>query len=190
MKRSFGWVLVFAAIAAFLVEGCGSGAPKDTRAEDEATIRAYSVTAREAARTKDVDKVTSFYADDALAFSNYSATTTTKEAMRADLRNAFSAPGNAQLENLGHRSGAFGRSGLRTRPLHVHDHGKRREEQNTNGELPVGVAKAARQRLEDSGRYGHRGSAARATYAASAIYEIIHASKFRVRTCLCKRRGI
>jgi len=93
MKRSFGWVLVFAAITAFLVEGCGSGAPKDTRAGDEATIRAYSATASEAARTKDVDKVTSFYADDALAFSNYSATTTTIEAMRADLRNAFSAPG-------------------------------------------------------------------------------------------------
>jgi hypothetical protein len=84
-----------------------------------------------------------------------------------------------QLENLGHRSGAFGRSGLRTRPLHVHDHGKRREEQNTNGKLPVGVAKAARRRLEDRGRYGHRGSAARATYAASAIYEIIHAGKVR-----------
>ena len=42
MKRSSGWVLVFAASAAFLVEGCGTGAPKDTRAQDEATIRAYS----------------------------------------------------------------------------------------------------------------------------------------------------
>jgi uncharacterized protein (TIGR02246 family) len=84
--------LVFAVLATFLVEGCGSGAPKDTRAEDEATIRAYSATASEAARTKDVDKVASFYADDALAFSNYSATTT-KEAMRADLRKSFSDPG-------------------------------------------------------------------------------------------------
>jgi uncharacterized protein (TIGR02246 family) len=93
MKRSFGWVLVFAAIAALSVEGCGSGAPKDTRAEDEATIRAYSANASEAARTKDVDKVASFYADDALAFSNYSATTTTKEAMRADMRKSFSDPG-------------------------------------------------------------------------------------------------
>jgi len=100
MTRSFGWVLVFAAIAAFLEEGCGSGAPKDTRAEDEATIRAYSATASEAARTKDIDKVTSFYADDALAFSNYSATTTTKEAMRADLRNAFSAPGTLSRKTL------------------------------------------------------------------------------------------
>jgi uncharacterized protein (TIGR02246 family) len=93
MKRSFGWVLVFAAIAALSVEGCGSGAPKDTRAEDEATIRAYSANASEAARIKDVDKVASFYADDALAFSNYSATTTTKETMRADMRKSFSAPG-------------------------------------------------------------------------------------------------
>jgi uncharacterized protein (TIGR02246 family) len=93
MKRSFRWVLVFAAIATFLVQGCGGGAPKDTRAEDEATIRAYSATASEAARTKDADKLVAFYADDALAFSNYSATTTTKEAMRADVRNEFSAPG-------------------------------------------------------------------------------------------------
>jgi hypothetical protein len=95
MKRSFGRVLVFAALATFLVEGCGSEAPKDTRADDDATIRAYSATASEAARTKDVDKVASFYADDALAFSNYSATTTTKEAMRVDLRKSFSDPGRS-----------------------------------------------------------------------------------------------
>jgi uncharacterized protein (TIGR02246 family) len=93
MKRSFGWVLVFAASATFLVEGCGSGAPKDTRAQDEATIRAYSAAASQAAHAKDVDKVASFYADDALAFSNYSATTTTKEEMRADTRKSFLDPG-------------------------------------------------------------------------------------------------
>ena len=93
MKRSSGWVLVFAAIAAFFVEGCGSGAPKDTRAQEEATIRAYSAVASEAAHAKDADKVASFYADDALAFSNYSATTTTKEAMRADTRKSFLDPG-------------------------------------------------------------------------------------------------
>src|ERR1700679_61224 len=98
--------------------------------------------------------------------------------------------GNDQLENLCHRSGALGRSGLRTRPLHLHDSGKRREEQNTNGELPVGVAKAARRRLENRGRYGHRGSAARATSTAFAIYELIHASKLGVRTRLCERRRI
>jgi len=93
MKRSSGWVLVFAASAAVLVEGCGTGAPKDTRAQDEATIRAYSAAASEAAHAKDADKVASFYADDALAFSNYSATTTTKEAMRADTRKSFLDPG-------------------------------------------------------------------------------------------------
>src|SRR5580692_4723838 len=93
MKRSFGWVLVFAATATLLVEGCGSVAPKDTRAQDEATIRAYSAAASQAAHAKDVDKVASFYADDALAFSNYSATTTTKEEMRADTRKSFSDPG-------------------------------------------------------------------------------------------------
>ena len=94
MKRSFRWLLVFAASATFLVEGCGSGAPNDTRAQDEATIRAYSAAASQAAHAKDVDKVASFYADDALAFSNYSATTTTKEEMRADTRKSFLDPGS------------------------------------------------------------------------------------------------
>jgi uncharacterized protein (TIGR02246 family) len=73
--------------------GAFGGGLRERSAEDEATIRAYSANASEAARTKDVDKVASFYADDALAFSNYSATTTTKEAMRADMRKSFSDPG-------------------------------------------------------------------------------------------------
>ncbi len=86
--------LAAALILSLAAEGCAqSTAPKDTRAQDEATIRAYSQAASEAAHAKDIDKEISFYADDALAFSNYSATTTTKEAMRADMRNEFSDPG-------------------------------------------------------------------------------------------------
>jgi ketosteroid isomerase-like protein len=75
-------------------QGCAHpDSPKDTRAEDEATIRAYSQAYSEASRTKNLDKGISFYADDALSFSNYSATTTTKEATRADMQKAFSMPG-------------------------------------------------------------------------------------------------
>jgi ketosteroid isomerase-like protein len=76
------------------VQGCArSVAPKDTRAQDEATIRAYSAAASEAAHAKDVDKEISFYAADALGFSNYGPTTMTKEAMLAEMKHEFSAPG-------------------------------------------------------------------------------------------------
>jgi ketosteroid isomerase-like protein len=75
-------------------QGCARlDSPKDTRAEDEATIRAYSQAYSEASRTKNLDKGISFYADDTLSFSNYSATTTTKEATRADMQKSFSMPG-------------------------------------------------------------------------------------------------
>ena len=87
---------LFAAALLVIVaaQGCARlESPKDTRAEDEATIRAYSQAYSEASRTKNLDKGISFYADDALSFSNYSATTTTKEAMRADMQKDFSMPG-------------------------------------------------------------------------------------------------
>jgi ketosteroid isomerase-like protein len=75
-------------------QGCGRpDSPKDTRAEDESTIRAYSQAYSEASRTKNLDKGISFYADDALSFSNYSVTTTTKEATRAEMQKGFSMPG-------------------------------------------------------------------------------------------------
>ncbi|MGA8036307.1 MAG: nuclear transport factor 2 family protein [Candidatus Acidiferrales bacterium] len=86
--------ILAAVLLAFGAQGCAQpAAPKDTRAGDEATIRAYSAAASEAAHAKDVDKEISFYADDALGFSNYSPTTTTKEAMRADMQSSFPAPG-------------------------------------------------------------------------------------------------
>jgi ketosteroid isomerase-like protein len=87
-------LLAAALLVTFAAQGCGRfDAPKDTRAEDEATIRAYSHAYSEASRTKNVEKGIFFYADDALSFSNYSATTTTKEATRADMQRGFSMPG-------------------------------------------------------------------------------------------------
>lgn len=86
--------LAAALLIALAAQGCArSAAPKDTRAEDEATIRAYSQAASEAAHAKDVDKNLSFYADDAFAFSDYDKTTTTKEEMRAENAAEFLDPG-------------------------------------------------------------------------------------------------
>jgi ketosteroid isomerase-like protein len=82
--------LLFAAAA----QGCAHpAAPKDTRAEDEATIRVYSQAFNEAVRAKNVDKAASFYADDAFNFGSNSPTLTTKEATRADMQSDFSVPG-------------------------------------------------------------------------------------------------
>jgi ketosteroid isomerase-like protein len=83
-----------ALLLAVAAQGCARPIPpKDTRAEDEATIRAYSAAASEAAHAKDVDKDISFYADDAFAFTNYEKTATTKEEMRAETVAVFLYPG-------------------------------------------------------------------------------------------------
>jgi uncharacterized protein (TIGR02246 family) len=81
-------------LSTFVAFGCGrTAAPKDTRAEDEATIRAYSQGLNEAVRAQNVEKTLSFYTDDALSFSDDGPTTTTKEAQREDMQKGFSVPG-------------------------------------------------------------------------------------------------
>jgi ketosteroid isomerase-like protein len=87
-------LLAVALLLIVAAQGCGRpDSPKDTRAEDESTIRAYSQAYSEASRTKNLDKGISFYADDAFSFGNDSATTTTKEATRAEMQKGFSMPG-------------------------------------------------------------------------------------------------
>jgi ketosteroid isomerase-like protein len=87
-------LLAAALLLTVAAQGCARpGSPKDTRAEDEATIRAYSQAYSEASHAKNVDKGMSFYADDALGFGTGSDTTTTKEATRADMEKGFSMPG-------------------------------------------------------------------------------------------------
>ena len=88
-------ILAAALLLTFAAQGCGQReSPKDTRAADEATIRAYSQAYSEASHAKNVEKGMSFYADDALGFGTGSNTTTTKEATRADMVDAFSMPGS------------------------------------------------------------------------------------------------
>jgi uncharacterized protein (TIGR02246 family) len=87
-------LLAAALLIAVAAQGCAHpAAPKDTRAEDEATIRAYSQALNEAVRAKNADKAASFYAEDAFNFGYGDPTTTTKEATRADMQNSFSVPG-------------------------------------------------------------------------------------------------
>jgi ketosteroid isomerase-like protein len=87
-------LLAAALLLAAAAQACAHpAAPKDTRADDEATIRAYSQALNEAVRTKNVDTASSFYADDTLGFGGGGPTLTTKEATRADMQNDFSVPG-------------------------------------------------------------------------------------------------
>jgi len=87
-------LLAGALLLTVAAQGCARpAAPKDTRAEDEATIRAYSQAYSDASHAKNVDKGMSFYADDAFGFGTGSETTTTKDATRASMQKAFSMPG-------------------------------------------------------------------------------------------------
>jgi uncharacterized protein (TIGR02246 family) len=86
--------LAAALLLAAAAQGCAHpAASKDTRAEDEATIRAYSQALNEAVRAKDPDRAAAFYAEDAFSFGYGSATATTREATRADMQSDFSNPG-------------------------------------------------------------------------------------------------
>jgi ketosteroid isomerase-like protein len=87
--------LVAAALLLSLaVQGCAhTAAPKDTRAEDEATIRAYSQAYNDAVRARDVEKSLSFYTDDALGFGDQDPLTTSKEAMRPGMQEGYAVSG-------------------------------------------------------------------------------------------------
>jgi len=86
--------LFLALIAALAASSCRrSEIPKDTRAEDEAVIRAYSQAYNDAVRAKDLEKSLSFYAADALSFGDQDPTTTSKEAMRPSMQAGYAVPG-------------------------------------------------------------------------------------------------
>ena len=76
-------VSVFVVAITGLALGCQQPAP-DTRAEDEQAIRdAEDVQMLEAKRAKDVERLVSFYAEDAVAFPPHAPMTRGKEATRA-----------------------------------------------------------------------------------------------------------
>ena len=123
-------------------QGCARlDSPKDTRAEDGATIRAYGASLQRASRTKNLEKGISFYADGTLLVS---ATTAPLQRLlrkprERTCKKTSRCRGQLVWEDLDCRRGTLWRPGLRAWPLHVYDSGSGREDQNTDGELPFGV---------------------------------------------------
>jgi uncharacterized protein (TIGR02246 family) len=77
-------------VLAFVAQGCGTEAPKDTRAADESAIRANSTAWSSASQTKNLDKVVSFYAPDAIAMPDDTPIATTASDIRAMWQGMFS----------------------------------------------------------------------------------------------------
>jgi uncharacterized protein (TIGR02246 family) len=68
-------------------------APPDTRAADEAAIRAATISWSNAAQAKDVDKAVSLYADDALQFADKGPLVRGKDNIRQGWQQMFALPG-------------------------------------------------------------------------------------------------
>jgi ketosteroid isomerase-like protein len=81
LKKVF---LATAVIAAFIAQGCGTETPKDTRATDEIAIRQQSMAWSNAAQSRDMDKVLSFYSPDAIALPDQQPISLTKDAIRTE----------------------------------------------------------------------------------------------------------
>ncbi len=80
------------ALAVSFMTNCSS-APKDTRAADEAAIRAASAAWSAAAQAKDIDKSMSFYTDDAMQASQDAPVIQGKAALREGWQKMFQFDG-------------------------------------------------------------------------------------------------
>jgi uncharacterized protein (TIGR02246 family) len=67
--------------------------PPDTRKADEAAIRAASADWSKASQAKDLDKATSYYADDAVFFVNNGARVKGKDAIKMAWKSELATPG-------------------------------------------------------------------------------------------------
>ena len=103
-SRSRPLFLFAAFVCAASVVGCSTGttnqpqsqasaAPADTRAADEAAVRAASAAWSQASTAKDVDKAVSFYTDDAVQMPNKAAVTKGKENIRKNWIPMLAMPG-------------------------------------------------------------------------------------------------
>jgi uncharacterized protein (TIGR02246 family) len=68
--------------------------PPDTRKADEATIRANSADWSKASQAKDLDKATSYYADEAVFFVNNGAMVKGKDAIKMAWKPLMATPGD------------------------------------------------------------------------------------------------
>jgi uncharacterized protein (TIGR02246 family) len=88
--------LIVAACMACFAAGCAQRqppAPPDTRAADEATIRAADADWATAALAKDLDKCMSYYADDAIFISSGVPAAVGKDNIRKNIQDLLSTPG-------------------------------------------------------------------------------------------------
>jgi uncharacterized protein (TIGR02246 family) len=72
---------------------CAPAMPPDTRAEDEAAIRAADQAFSAAANSKDVDAAMAFYADDAIGLPPNAPMSTGRDAIRAEFSAMMAMPG-------------------------------------------------------------------------------------------------
>ena len=76
-----------------LMLGCGTPTAPDTRAADEQAIREAEAEAAKAAAAKDVERLTSLYADDAVLFLPAAPMVAGKDAIRKTWGELSAAPG-------------------------------------------------------------------------------------------------
>ena len=100
MSQLRSWLLLFiAAFAMFITLACSEqtaqkpAAPPDTRKADEAAIRAASADWSKASLAKDLDKATSYYAEDAIFFVNNGARVKGKDAIKMAWKSELATPG-------------------------------------------------------------------------------------------------
>jgi uncharacterized protein (TIGR02246 family) len=82
------------AVATLALAACNTTpAPKDTRAADEAAIRAASKAWSDATQAKDLDKAMSFYADNAIQMADKGPLISDRTMLRAGWQKMFTLPG-------------------------------------------------------------------------------------------------
>lgn len=95
MPRIRSFSLICAAFIACFATACAQqqpAAPPDTRAADEATIRAADADWVKAAAAKDLEKCMSYYADDAVFLSSGAPASVGKDNIRKNIQELLAAP--------------------------------------------------------------------------------------------------
>jgi uncharacterized protein (TIGR02246 family) len=97
-SRSFSLLLAALFVMSFVAACSNSGTkrpaqPPDTRAADEAAIRAAVIEWSKAAQAKNVDKAVSFYANDAMQFADKGPLVTGKDNIRTGWEQMLARPG-------------------------------------------------------------------------------------------------
>ena len=109
------WKLTVLAVCCllFLMPGCSKEQP-DTRAADQAAIRAADVAFSKAVETKQLEAAIAFYADEAVVMIPNAPMLSTKEAIRKSFSDMLAMPGMAMKWEVtkveAARSGDFGYS--------------------------------------------------------------------------------